>query len=78
MSTTTEQKRLSVQTKVKTLQANERLRKEFTAEGWESRRWGVRGTIIKIHDSHGLCYQVLHEDGSIGYYDPTEIEELEE
>ncbi len=39
-----------------------------------SRQWGVEGKIFDHHDSHGLSYEVRHPDGSIGHYDPTEIE----
>jgi hypothetical protein len=49
--------------------------KDYTEEGKKNRRWGVTGVIIAHHDSHGLCYDVKHdEDGSIGTYDPDELE----
>ncbi len=60
-------------TRVRTTEANKRLRKEWTEEGWNSRQWGVKGTICAYHDSHGLSYEVKHPDGSIGHYDPSEI-----
>ena len=50
------------------------MRKEWTKGGWASKKWGVRGTVIGHHDSHGLCYVVHHDDGSDGYYDPSELE----
>lgn len=62
--------------KVQTLLANEAMRKERTQEGWNSRQWGVEGTVIHHHDSHGLSYEVRHPDGTIGHYDPSEIEVL--
>jgi len=41
-------------------------------------KWGVVGEVMDHHDSHGLCYEVKHPDGSIGVYDPTEIEEIKQ
>lgn len=35
---------------------------------------GVEGIIIGYHTGHGLCYDVRHNDGSIGTYDPDELE----
>lgn len=65
---------ISPGTKVRTTQANMALRKEWTDECWASKKWGVQGTVITHHDSHGLCYDVRHEDGSQGCYDPSEFE----
>lgn len=61
-------------TTVVTTQANESLRSEWTDEGWASRKWGVLGIVKNHHDSHGLSYEVKHQDGTIGHYDPSEIE----
>ncbi len=47
---------------------------DWTAEALLKRKWGVRGEIITHHDSHGLCYDVQHSDGSVGTYDPSEFE----
>ncbi|MEK7498413.1 MAG: hypothetical protein AAB611_00975 [Patescibacteria group bacterium] len=49
-------------------------RREWTDEGWASKKWGVRGKILTHHDSHGLSYEVLHDDYTVGHYDPSEIE----
>lgn len=65
---------ISPGTSVKTTEPNWSLRKEWTDEGWGRRRWNVRGTVITHHDSHGLCYDVRHEDGTVGSYDPSELE----
>jgi len=59
---------------VKTTQPNLALRKEWTDEGWEKRKWNVRGRVVTHHDSHGLCYDVRHDDGTEGCYDPSELE----
>jgi len=39
-------------------------------------KWGVEGVVLDHHDSHGLCYDVRHDDGSFCCYDPDEIEKL--
>lgn len=41
-----------------------------------ARKFGVFGVIRKHYDSHGLCYQVMHEDGTLGYYEPRELRVL--
>ena len=61
-------------TEVRTTEPNMEMRREWTAEAWASKKWDVRGTVVTHHDSHGLCYDVKHEDGSIGSYDPSELE----
>jgi len=45
----------------------------WTTEAKASRKWGVRGKIVAHHDSHGLSYTVRHYNGTIGYYDPSEL-----
>jgi hypothetical protein len=67
---------ISLGTLVETTRANLALRDgvgQWTQEARESRRWGVRGEVIRYHDSHGLCYEVRHEDGTVGHYDPFEL-----
>jgi len=39
-------------------------------------QWGVLGQIIHYSNSHGLCFKVRHNDGSIAWYDPEELELL--
>lgn len=46
----------------------------WTQEAQHHRRWGVTGSVIGCHDSHGLCYDVLHDEGDWGSYDPSELE----
>lgn len=58
---------------VKTTQENSSVT-DWTPKARTSRQWGVQGKIVTHHDSHGLSYEVRHPDGSIGHYDPTEIE----
>ena len=60
-------------TPVVTTQPNVKLKKEWTAAGWEEKKWGVHGIIQGHHDSHGLCYDIRHEDGSSATYDPSEF-----
>jgi hypothetical protein len=50
--------------------------RDFTKEANALRRRG-QGRIIGLHDSHGLCFDVEHDDGGpMGCYDPDEIEVL--
>lgn len=65
---------ISVGQKVRTTQANMMLRKDWTDEGWDSKKFGIQGIVTNYYDSHGLCYEVRHDDGSIGSYDPSELE----
>jgi len=37
-------------------------------------RWGVEGTVVAVHDSHGLVYDVKHDDGTTAPYEPAEIQ----
>jgi len=37
------------------------------------RRWGAKGTIKQYSNSHGLCFDVEHDDGVLGYYEPDEL-----
>ena len=60
-------------TAVKTTQPNWDKCEEWTDEGWARRKWGVDGVILTHHDSHGLCYEVRHPDGTVGCYDPSEL-----
>ena len=64
-------------TKVKTTKPFWSGRGDWTGEALASRKWGVKGTILKHHDSHGLCYEVQHDDGTVGHYDPSELEVLD-
>lgn len=61
-------------TKVRTYKPNMATRPEWTDAGWAKRRWGVSGVIVTHHDSHGLYYDVRHEDGSVAGYDPSEFD----
>lgn len=61
-------------TEVRTIQPNVEKQHEWTEKGWASKKWGVRGRILRHHDSHGLYYDVRHEDGTEGCYDPSELE----
>ena len=65
---------ISPGTPVQTTQPNLDLRDEWTSEGWVARKFSVFGVVINQRDSHGLCYGVIHEDGTMGYYDPSELE----
>lgn len=60
-------------TPVRTTTPNEARRREWTEEGWAKKRSGVEGVIVTHHDSHGLCYDIRHNDGTVGCYDPSEF-----
>mgnify|MGYP001586349149 FL=1 len=61
-------------TKVKTTKEDPSNADSWTKEAKKRRRWGVEGEVITHHGSHGLCYEVRHEDGTKGCYDPSELE----
>jgi hypothetical protein len=65
--------RIESGTIVTTTQVNPRMANEWTPGVLSSQQWGVTGVVLAHSDSHGLCYQVLHEDGSTSWYDPSEI-----
>lgn len=47
---------------------------DWTSGALKSRRWNVTGRIYAKHDSHGVVYDVRHDDdGSIGCYEPREL-----
>ena len=47
---------------------------DWTPEAAKARRFEVRGTVLRAQTGHGLCYSVLHEDGTVGAYEPQELE----
>lgn len=52
---------------------------EKEANDWQpeallARKWGVKGTIIKRSDRHGLIFEVRHEDGTTAWYEPRELQ----
>lgn len=50
---------------------------DWTEEAKRARRFDVDGTVIAMHDSHGLCYEVRHDDGTVGAYEPRELLDLD-
>lgn len=60
-------------TLVKTTEENPEVA-DWTPEAAATRQWGVEGVVVHHHDSHGPSYEVQHPDGSIGHYDPSELE----
>ena len=59
---------------VRTTCAHRLLREQWGPGVWEKRQWGVQGQILVYHNSHRLYYEVLHPDGTVGCYDPSELE----
>jgi uncharacterized Zn ribbon protein len=51
----------------------DKISKDWLPEAHQFRKFGMKGTIIKEHNSHGLCFDVRHSDGSVGCYDPWEL-----
>lgn len=49
--------------------------RDYTVEGHQQRRPGATGVVIGHSDSHGLCWQVRHDDGTVGFYDSDELED---
>lgn len=47
---------------------------DWTHEAKLARKWNVIGQVKDLSNSHGLCYNVKHEDGSDAWYDPSEFE----
>lgn len=60
-------------TPVITTTENPEIRAEFSNEAIAERKWGVQGSIIEHSDSHGLCYKVQHDDGTVAWYDLSEL-----
>lgn len=52
---------------------SDRVSSDWSQEALASRKFGVFGTIINEHNSHGVCYGVRHSDGTVGYYEPWEL-----
>lgn len=52
---------------------SDRVSNDWMPEAHIRRKFGVMGVIIAEHNSHGLCYDVKHSDGTVGCYDPWEL-----
>ncbi len=73
MSTAEKLRKIQVGDRVQTTQENPKVT-DWAEDAKKSRQWGVLGNVTVEHGSHGVCYSVRHDDGTIGYYDPTELE----
>lgn len=47
--------------------------KEFTESARLCCKANAKGIIIGYSNSHGLAYEVLHDDGQAAWYDPSEL-----
>lgn len=65
---------ISPGTRVKTTQEDSATANSWTKDAQKRRRWGAEGAVITHHDSHGLCYEIRHDDGTVGCYDPSEFD----
>ncbi len=67
------QTRLAPGTRVRTVKPPSES-KDWTPDSRLVRRWGVTGTVVDHHDSHGLYYEVLHDDDQRkAPYEPHEL-----
>ena len=49
-------------------------KRDYSDIGMATRRPNKTGTVVKEHNSHGICYEVYHEvDSTVGCYDPDEL-----
>lgn len=67
-----ESQKLAIGVRVKTQKPHEES-DDWTKDALESRKWDMLGEIISHHDAHGFTYEVKHEDGTIGHYEPREL-----
>lgn len=63
-------------TMVRTTQPDPSLRGRLAPGEHERRIWNARGKVTGHSDSHGLCYEVLHDNGAVAFYGPEELELL--
>lgn len=47
--------------------------RDYTEKGISKRKCGLNGTVVDLSNSHGLCFKVIHDDGTSAYYDPDEL-----
>ncbi|KKK75189.1 hypothetical protein LCGC14_2876240 [marine sediment metagenome] len=75
-SNTEQGQRAVVGTKVRTRDDLVPENKEYQRKAWAKRKPGMIGEIVKHSNSHGLCFEVLHNNGSSGWYEPDEVDVL--
>jgi hypothetical protein len=59
--------------RVLTVRADPSNDEEYVQAARAARRWGVKGTLKQYSNSHGLCFQVEHDDGTTGCYEADEL-----
>lgn len=69
------EKELKIDDKVLTVKS-EKVSNDWMPTVLNSRKFDVTGKIVRISNAHGLCYEVLHSDGSSSYYDPWELKKV--
>lgn len=47
--------------------------RDWAARARENVQWRTVGTIVQKSDSHGLCYEVQHDDGTCAWYNHGEL-----
>jgi hypothetical protein len=51
---------------------------DWTGSALRGRRSEGLGMVKCHHDSHGLCYEVFHQDFTVGAYESHELTEVKE
>ena len=76
MSTMSDPQRFKIDQIVFTTKLNPNPDGGWTSEFRQKRQsypWGLFGVVVDVHDSHGLYYDVKHEDGVVRQYDHEEF-----
>lgn len=47
--------------------------KNYVSTANARRKSHVKGTVVDYSNSHGICYTVIHDDGTWAVYDPEEL-----
>ena len=50
---------------------------DWSKDTLKERKWGVKGVLVDRSDGHGLVYQIRHNDGTTGWYEPRELKRLD-
>ncbi len=51
--------------------------RDFSTEALLLRKANSWGNIVGHSDGHGLCYEILHEDGTRAHYDLDELFDID-
>lgn len=65
---------LMAMTAVLTKKENLGLRGKLSLKMWRARQWRVRGLVTGFHNADDSWQEVMHPDGSLGYFHQTELQ----